>query len=71
MQLFMVIYITGLIGGTVGPLPYGFDECEARAAAATREAAQQVSVVTPSGVTGRDVRLACEYHSVRPANTFR
>jgi len=31
MSLFVVIYISGVIGGYAGPLPYDYQECRARA----------------------------------------
>lgn len=66
MKLFMVIYFAGQIGGTVGPLPYGIEECRTRAADIMSNAKQDV--VTPEGYTARDVKFECEFHRERPAN---
>lgn len=65
-KLYIVIYIAGQIGGTVGPLPYGIDECRLRAAA--QYATMDPKVVTPEGITARDVMFACEFHIIRPQN---
>lgn len=31
MKLFLVVYLNGVLGGWAGPLPYGIEECTARA----------------------------------------
>jgi hypothetical protein len=66
MKLFVVIYIAGQIGGTVGPVPYDMDECRVRAAEmyGTIDPATR----TPQGITKQDVRFECELHAQRPAN---
>lgn len=64
MKLYMVIYFAGVIGGTVGPLPYGIEECQDRAAEIMAGANQDV--VTPDGYTARDVKFECEFHEQRP-----
>lgn len=66
MKLYIVIYLAGLVGGTVGPLPYGFDECQRRAA--EKQAEADPSVVTPQGYRASDVKLVCEWHSTRPGD---
>lgn len=66
MKLYIVIYIAGLIGGTVGPLPYGIAECESRAT--ELNALPRPNVVTPQGYTAADVLFACEWHATRPEN---
>ena len=66
MSLFLVIYILGKVGGTVGPLPYGADECKTRAAEMVAEARDNPA----SKIRLADVRIVCEFHAVRPANTF-
>lgn len=65
MKLYMVIYIAGLIGGTAGPLPYGEDECHARADAML---VGTNDVETPQGYSRKDIRFACEWHNRRPDN---
>lgn len=66
MKLYIVVYIAGLIGGTVGPLPYGPDECARRVA--EQHAALNRDLTTPQGFTWRDIRFECEWHAVRPDN---
>ncbi len=66
MNLFIVIYIAGQIGGTVGPLPYGMEECQLRAA--TQWSKGDPNIVTPQGYTMQDIRLTCGWHEVRPGN---
>ena len=64
MKLWIIIYLAGELVGSVGPLPYGPDECEKRIAEKMAEANHDV--VTPGGFTTKDVRLACEYRDARP-----
>ena len=66
MSLWFVIYIAGKVGGSVGPLPYDFAECQSRAVDMYRQL--KPDVVTPEGLTEADVRFACEYHDARPIN---
>lgn len=66
MKLFMVIYIVGQIGGTVGPLPYGMEECQRRAAEMWLDGKPDVR--TPEGFTRDDVAFKCEFHDQRPDN---
>ncbi len=66
MKLFIVIYIAGLIGGTIGPLPYDFKECKRRAAEKMAEFDQKV--ITPEGYRASDVKLICEWHVNRPSH---
>lgn len=65
MNLFLVIYIAGLVGGTVGPLPYGVEECRGRAADLWSEL--KPGVLTPEGFTRDDVAFKCEFHDQRPS----
>ena len=66
MNLWLVIYMTGKVGGSVGPLPYDFTECQSRVVDMYRQL--RPDVVTPDGRTAADVRFACEYHDARPIN---
>lgn len=66
MKLWMVIYIAGKIGGTVGPLPYDYDACVARSQSLYNDANKLVT--TPQGYTAADVRFECELHAERPKN---
>lgn len=69
MKLYMIIYVAGLIGGTVGPLPYGMDECERRVGG-MKDGADR-SVISPEGYTADDIHFVCEWHTVRPGNDPR
>ena len=66
MKLWMVIYIAGHIGGTVGPRPYGLSECKERAVA--EEKSMNPNVTTPQGYSAADVKFVCEFHEARPEN---
>jgi hypothetical protein len=61
MKLWVVIFYlsTGNIGGSIGPLPYDFEECEKRIE------------VFNEGFTkeNKPIRFVCEYHEDRPHNT--
>lgn len=63
-HLYMMIYLAGQLVGTVGPLPYDMDECLYRADKKWHEG--KPDVVTPDGLTMRDIKLTCEYHESRP-----
>lgn len=69
MKIFMIIYIAGKIGMTIGPLPYGLEECIVRAADIMAQANPQV--ITPEGYTSKDVSIECELHFERPALEFK
>lgn len=58
MKLFMVIYVGGLVGGTIGPLPYDMDECERRMA--------EISEGKDDALRKYSVTFACEFHNERP-----
>lgn len=66
MNLFFVIYVAGVLGGTVGPLPYGMEECQRRAA--EMWSGFKPGVLTPEGLTRDDVVFKCEFHDQRPSN---
>lgn len=66
MKLYIVIYMAGLIGGTVGPLPYDEAECRRRIDALTAQI--DPTITTPEGFSSKNVRFACEWHAVRPNN---
>lgn len=57
--LFIVIYIGSLIGGTVGPLPYGKRECARRVVELTRDS-------DPAELASKNIKFVCERHDVRP-----
>lgn len=56
MKLWFVIYNMGLIGGTVGPLPYDMKECIERAIPYQQAAKEN----------GISLTFKCEYHEKRP-----
>jgi hypothetical protein len=74
-KLYIVIYVIGKIGGTVGPLPYDITECEHRVVELLKDIkptrpldeSEQLGVdeIKPS-----DLRVVCEYHDIRPQNEF-
>lgn len=59
MMLWIMVYVAGTLGGTIGPLPYGMDECQHRAAEETT--AMRRHVFPASHVT-----FVCEWHARRP-----
>lgn len=63
-DLYIMMYMDDKVGGTVGPLPYGLDECLARAA--HEYGMMRDDLVTPDGHSKKDFRLACERHHERP-----
>lgn len=79
MKLFLVIYMMGKIGGTVGPLPNGLDACMGEALSLN----QQAQAVMKSGITIKgdvltplekeriaSMSFSCEYHAIRPKNDY-
>jgi hypothetical protein len=52
-KLYIVIRVAGLIGGTVGPLPYDQAECERRIAEFNAKAEGHAA-------------FTCEFHTERP-----
>lgn len=65
MKLFIVIYIAGHMGGSIGPVPYGMEECKDRAEAFLSKG--DPNAVTPEGYTIKDVQFVCEWHDQRPS----
>lgn len=64
IKLYLIIYMGGLIGGTVGPLPYDEAECKHRAA----DLAKAYNVARGlEGVSGDQFAFKCEWHEQRPA----
>lgn len=79
MKLFMVIYMASKIGGTVGPLEAGMEECMRQALYLNQQA--HTALQTGMSVTGKvltdtekeriaSMRFACEYHVTRPKNDY-
>lgn len=81
MKLFIVIYFGSLIGGSVGPLPYGMEECADRVAqkhaTMERQLALGVNAVTgapftPEQIeTANSLRFVCEWRDGHPPQTYR
>lgn len=57
LKLWIVIYnLSGGIGGTIGPLPYGMNECLERIALINKQILLE----------GKPIKFLCEYHEERP-----
>lgn len=56
IKLFIVLYVSGQVGGTWGPLPYGIEECEDRAEEANLKF-EEYKV---------PYNMVCEYHKKAP-----
>lgn len=69
MNAYVVIYVAGMIGATVGPLPYGKDQCEFRVKEILETSGP--NVVTVDGYSAKDIKIACEYHKKRPKLNFK
>lgn len=77
MKLFLIIYAGTAIGGSVGPLPYGMDECERRRddfRARQQEVidtgyskAEQRPATAEEMAGLKAMRFECEYRPARPA----
>lgn len=79
MKLFLVIYMAGKIGGTVGPLPSTMDACMSHALEYQRQAS--IAVSTGKDVNGKPIpadqleriktlEFRCEYSAKRPKNEY-
>ena len=60
-SLFMVWYLGGSLAITVGPLPYGLEECETRAAEVLSEILEK-----DKEAEFLSLELKCEYHVEAP-----
>ena len=65
----MVIYIAGEVGGSVGPLPYGIEECQRRAS--VQMSLLDKTVVTPEGITQADIQFKCEWLTKHPTQKYK
>lgn len=67
MNLWLIVYVFGKVGGFAGPLPYGLDECNTRAKE-LRQDMQGHQTVLKNGliVTDKDVIISCEYADIKP-----
>lgn len=72
LKIFMVIYISGHVGGSVGPLPYDMKECLARRLqpVSNIEQAQKWTFIhhgiRRSDGDGNEVKMVCEERADRP-----
>lgn len=76
MKLWIIIYVAGQIGGSVGPVPYDVAECNSRAASYKQQIDKAIAEgKTPDGKPIpadqmsklRLIHIACEYRDERPA----
>lgn len=78
MKLFLILFVAGKISGTWGPLPYGLDECEARAEAMRADVATIIETGRSTNGANEAVpadrienlktwRISCEHRADRPA----
>ncbi|QIG76187.1 hypothetical protein EVC24_166 [Rhizobium phage RHph_I4] len=76
-KLFLIMYVTGQIGGYAGPLPYDKTECDSRAASLQEDADTVARTgLSTNGkneaVSGKDLemfktmRFACEFRDIKP-----
>lgn len=69
MKLWMILYAAHGIGGTWGPLPYGLEECEARASEGNQKiASARADMSKPAEIREKVAswKFVCEYHASRP-----
>ncbi|MFD1330234.1 hypothetical protein [Mycoplana ramosa] len=75
MKLWLILYVGQQIGGTWGPLPYGLNECERRAAEGNaiseqaRGRPELIGKMKRNGISAplQDWKFVCEFRSERPA----
>lgn len=74
-KLWIVILIFGHVEGTVGPLPYGVNECRNRVAVMNAEADRHDGnapvMLHGRPVSRADVSIACVYADRRPTDDAR
>lgn len=77
LSLFLIIYAAGTVGGTIGPLPYGLDECErhaqsmraqitARLATGRYEDGTAIKANPGMAERAKSMTFTCEYRASRP-----
>ena len=62
-SLFLILYVSGKIGGVWGPLPYGMEECRDTADALMEEIGEKAA---EKAVDVADWKFACEYRTKAP-----
>lgn len=63
-KLYLIVTLSGQLAMTVGPLPYGVDECHERARAKLEEIN---SDATKRAIAEKqEMEITCEYHDTRP-----
>lgn len=64
MKLFMIIYLGANLAGSIGPLPYGIEECRLRIQQKLREIASDPEAQALA--VKEDLKLRCEYRTGHP-----
>ncbi len=70
MKLYLVIFIHGLVAGSVGPTPLTLANCEAYAAQ-RMAACDDSKASADTDFTCADITLKCEYHAKHPEIEYR
>lgn len=65
LKLWIVIYVAGQLAVSLGPLPYGMEECKQRIAAEKAHGPDHPEFLGNYD-WDRDIRFACELHAERP-----
>lgn len=66
MKLWLIVYVAGQIGMTVGPLPYGMDECLSRADDKLAEIHEESKGNTTKETVAATITIKCEWNELRP-----
>jgi hypothetical protein len=66
MKLYIVTYLVGKIIASVGPLPYGEDECRHNIIEMQASANRGINNNPSLGLEVGDLVLACEWHETSP-----
>ncbi len=66
MKLWIVFYLAGNLAGTVGPLPYGIEECRERIVPHIEEANQGIAKHPELGHKPGDFTGECRFSDERP-----
>lgn len=67
MKLWLIVYVAGQIGMTVGPLPYGMDECLVRADDKLAEIHDESRGNVTKETVAATITIKCEWSELRPA----
>jgi hypothetical protein len=63
-KLYLIVTLAGELAMSVGPLPYGPDECRERA----QEKLEEINSDPAKRAIAeqQNIRIVCEYHDIRP-----